>query len=72
MDGKLQHCTQTAKLHSLCWKTTGALPLIEDILKLVQFLQQNEWQIHFGWVKAHVGIDGNERADKLAKEAAEN
>ena len=23
--------------------------LIEDILKQVRFLQQNEWQIHFGW-----------------------
>ena len=23
--------------------------------------------LRFGWVKAHVGIDGNERADALAK-----
>ena len=33
----------------------------------LRFLQQNEWRIHFCWVKVHAGIDGNERADKLAK-----
>ena len=43
-----------------------------DFLKLVQFLQQKEWQIHFGWIEAHAGIDGNERGDILAKEATEN
>jgi len=35
-------------------------------------LEQTEWKIQFCWVKAHVGILGNELADTLAKGAATN
>ena len=44
--------------------------LVENIRKKVASLENNEWKIKFSWVKAHVGIYGNELADRLAKEAA--
>jgi ribonuclease HI len=46
-------------------------PLIEEILTKVHKLINQNWLIHFGWVKAHTGIEVNELADQLAKEAAE-
>jgi ribonuclease HI len=42
--------------------------LIEDIRKKISSLERNKWTIEFSWVKAHVGIYGNELADKLAKD----
>ena len=33
-------------------------------------MKKMQWHIQFSWVKAHVGILGNETADTLAKEAA--
>jgi ribonuclease HI len=44
--------------------------LVEDIRKRVASLENCEWKITFSWVKAHVGIYGNELVDRLAKEAA--
>ena len=41
--------------------------LIEEIRNMVRHLSTLNWIIHFGRVKAHIGIEGNEEADKLPK-----
>ena len=46
--------------------------LIEEVRRQVTSMQQNNWNVEFSWVKAHIGIQGNETADRLAKEAAES
>jgi len=46
--------------------------LIEEIRKEVSILERVNWTIEFSWVKAHIGIYGNELADRLAKDTARN
>jgi ribonuclease HI len=43
--------------------------LIEEIKYKLRHLSSLNWIIHFKWVKAHIGIEGNEATDKLAKES---
>jgi len=44
--------------------------LIEKIRNNIRQLTMQNSTINFGWVKEHVGIEGNEAANKLAKQAA--
>jgi ribonuclease HI len=44
--------------------------LIEFIRIKIITLTNFKWIIHFGWVKGHAEIEGNEMVDRLAKEAA--
>ena len=65
-------CTDTkVTLDSLKNNTIHSF-LIEEIRNMVRNLMKQNWSIHFGWVKANTGIEGNEVADTLAKEAAQN
>ena len=45
-------------------------PLVLKILEWLYLLKRRGRSISFCWVPAHVGINGNEEADRLSKEAA--
>ena len=44
--------------------------LIENTRKEIKRLEVLQWTVIFNWVKAHAGTQGNEMADRLAKQAA--
>ncbi|KAJ4430831.1 hypothetical protein ANN_19422 [Periplaneta americana] len=76
-DLQLQHNTpKTASLYTDSKITLDSLQnsrnhnsLIEEIRKELTSLRGTGWIITFSWVKAHIGIFGNELADRLAKKA---
>jgi len=44
--------------------------IVEEIRKKMTSLERADWNIEISWVKYHLGIVGNELADRLAKAAA--
>ena len=45
-------------------------PLVLDILEWLFLIEQRGQTVSFCWVPVHVGVQGNELADNLAKEAS--
>ncbi|KAJ4449388.1 hypothetical protein ANN_00787 [Periplaneta americana] len=76
---QLQDVRKSAAIHTDSRITLDSLRnfnnhhhLIEQIRKQIRKLEILNWTIHFSWVKAHVGLAGNELADHLEKQAASN
>ncbi|KAG2000699.1 hypothetical protein GB937_010925, partial [Aspergillus fischeri] len=44
---------------------------IRQIVRLLDHLRADGWQVRLQWLPGHEGVYGNERADRLAKDAAE-
>ena len=47
-------------------------PIVQDILKRLTSLHNDNKTVHLCWIPSHVGISGNERADKAARRASES
>ncbi|XP_038157609.1 uncharacterized protein LOC119794224, partial [Cyprinodon tularosa] len=64
-------CTDSmATLNSLLsGKSETRQDLIFEVLQSLFRIRQLKILVYFLWVPAHVGVDGNEKADKLAKKA---
>ena len=53
------------------WRTSAGKPVKnEDLWRRLDAARERH-EVHWHWVKAHAGTDGNERADQLARDGME-
>ena len=71
--GKVVICTDSAAVLASMrsFHSNSRQGLLYEILQLVTRIVSNGCKLHFLWVPAHVGVMGNEKADKMAKKALE-
>ena len=70
---KIVICTDSASVlaRMRSFYSSSHQGLLFEVLQSITRIVQQGRQIHFLWVPAHVGVKGNEKADKMAKKALE-
>ncbi|XP_026471465.1 uncharacterized protein LOC113375733 [Ctenocephalides felis] len=72
VDTRLNNQSCISKLRNLTKSTTLQEVIYYEILKYIQQILCKGGDVKIIWVKAHSGMAGNEIADRIAKQAADN
>ena len=51
------------------WRNTKYQTAVNRMIGLAELLKDRDFNLTLQWIPSHVGVDGNEKADQLAKEA---